>query len=146
MSLDLPAGSEQQWGALVYASGDHDYFKEQYGGPTRENVIQFLTFDRDYGESILSCVIAAGKMPVVSDDDCLGDVGASQSLLFRGTTTPRNAALWNRRTIFSNTLRMSSHLFVGTTVTTMFRRAKAGTLPDWDEFWNELTRLRESLM
>ena len=59
MSLDFPPGSEQQWGALVSASGDQAYFEKHYGEPTRENVMQFLTLDSDYSGSILSCVRAA---------------------------------------------------------------------------------------
>ena len=61
MTLDLPPGSAQQWGALVYASGDHEFFENKYGQPTRENVVQFLTFDRDYGDLIFKFMLSIPK-------------------------------------------------------------------------------------
>ncbi len=59
VTLDMPPGSSQQWGALVDASGDRELFAKKYGEATRENVIQFLTFDREYPNSISSCVATA---------------------------------------------------------------------------------------
>jgi uncharacterized alpha-E superfamily protein len=54
--LDLPAGMTQQWEPLVLTTGDLNLFKTRYGKATGDNVIQFLTFDRDYHNSILSCL------------------------------------------------------------------------------------------
>ena len=60
MSLDLPPEApNSNGGRWSTPLGDQEYFEEHYGEPTRENVIQFLTFDRDYSGSILSCVAAA---------------------------------------------------------------------------------------
>jgi len=57
--LDSPTGQEQQWQPLVNTSGDHLLFAKRHGAATRENVIQFLTFDDEYGNSILSCLRTA---------------------------------------------------------------------------------------
>lgn len=58
--LDSPLeGSVQQWQPLVVTTGDGDRFQERYGTATAKNVLQFLTFDADYPNSILSCVKAA---------------------------------------------------------------------------------------
>jgi len=54
--LDAPLGTEQQWRPLVITTGDLMLFNERYGNPTAENVIHFLTFDKDYENSILSCL------------------------------------------------------------------------------------------
>jgi uncharacterized alpha-E superfamily protein len=60
LMLDVPSGMmPQQWKPLVMTTGDLELFKECYGEPTAENVIQFLTFDADYPNSILSCVCMA---------------------------------------------------------------------------------------
>ena len=59
LMLDLPLGQEQQWQPLVNTSGDHEYFAKHYGVASRESVIQFLTFDDEYSNSILSCLCAA---------------------------------------------------------------------------------------
>ncbi|MEX2394077.1 MAG: alpha-E domain-containing protein [Actinomycetota bacterium] len=60
MTLDLPSDTEQQWEPLINTTGDREQFLEHFGpGFNRDNVIQFLTFDPDYSNSILSCVHSA---------------------------------------------------------------------------------------
>lgn len=59
MSLDLNSDMENQWAPLVYTTGDHTAFKDRYGIFNQENVLQFLTFDRDNPNSILSCLSTA---------------------------------------------------------------------------------------
>lgn len=56
MILDLPPGVGEQWEPLVVTSGDEELFKELYQDFTRENVVQFLTFDSRNPNSILSCL------------------------------------------------------------------------------------------
>jgi uncharacterized alpha-E superfamily protein len=51
-----PAGGNQ-WQSLVWTTGDEKQFEERYDKQfTRENVIEFLTFDAENPNSILSCV------------------------------------------------------------------------------------------
>ena len=59
LMLDDHSGEDQQWQPLVNTTGDHDAFVKRYGEPTQQNVIQFLTFDAENPNSILSCVRAA---------------------------------------------------------------------------------------
>ena len=54
--LDQPQNAESQWEPLVFATGDHDLFKERNGEANQASVIQFLVFDQDYGSSIISCL------------------------------------------------------------------------------------------
>lgn len=54
--LDLPAGIGQQWEPLVTITGDLELFQKLYGKASAENVIKFLTFDRKYPNSIISCL------------------------------------------------------------------------------------------
>ncbi|MEM6255950.1 MAG: alpha-E domain-containing protein [Cyanobacteria bacterium P01_D01_bin.156] len=54
--LDTPVGTTQQWEPLVITTGDQDIFQERYGEATAENVLNFLTFDSGYSNSIRSCV------------------------------------------------------------------------------------------
>lgn len=54
--LDSEIPDAEQWEPLVWISGDQDYFFEKYKIATRENVIYFLTFDREYNNSIISCL------------------------------------------------------------------------------------------
>ncbi|MFI5323507.1 MAG: alpha-E domain-containing protein [Thermodesulfobacteriota bacterium] len=53
LMLDMHS-DKGQWGPLVSTTGDLDLFKEHYGEATRENVLEFLTFDKENPNSILS--------------------------------------------------------------------------------------------
>jgi len=57
--LESPAGMAQQWQPLVLTTGDLEFFEEHYGEANADNVIQFLTFDENYPNSIVSCLRAA---------------------------------------------------------------------------------------
>ena len=59
LMLDAPEGQEQQWEPLINTTGDHEAFARVHGTATQENVIQFLTFDPENPNSILSCLCAA---------------------------------------------------------------------------------------
>jgi uncharacterized alpha-E superfamily protein len=59
LSFDLPGGSPQQWWPLVFATGDEEPFRRRFGEATKRRVIEYLTFDRENANSILSCLSAA---------------------------------------------------------------------------------------
>src|ERR1043165_8872865 len=59
LMLDSPSGEAQQWEPLVNTTGDWEAFSKKSGDATQQNVVQFLTFDPDNANSILSCVRAA---------------------------------------------------------------------------------------
>ena len=54
--LDSEIPDAEQWEPLVWITGDQEYFFEKYSFATRENVIYFLTFDKEYNNSIISCL------------------------------------------------------------------------------------------
>jgi len=56
LMLDIPNQLLQQWQPLVLTTGDLELFSERYGEPSAENVIQFLAFDCQYPNSIVSCL------------------------------------------------------------------------------------------
>src|SRR5262245_7546904 len=60
LSIDLPEADEQ-WLPLVQAAGDEELFRKTYGDGevSRENVLRFLTFERQSPNSILSALAAA---------------------------------------------------------------------------------------
>ncbi|QDU76132.1 hypothetical protein Pan97_31770 [Bremerella volcania] len=59
ISMDLSTAGNQQWMPLVTTTGDDEKFSEIYGEASKRNVIEFLTFDRNNPNSILSCLINA---------------------------------------------------------------------------------------
>jgi len=56
LALDMPDTSAAQWMPMVATSGNERLFTERYGDPNEQNVVQFLTFDRDNPNSVLSCL------------------------------------------------------------------------------------------
>ncbi|NIT14137.1 MAG: alpha-E domain-containing protein [Candidatus Dadabacteria bacterium] len=52
--LDLPYEETEQWGPLVNTTGDNKLFEQRYGYPDKDKVINFLTFDTEYHNSIIS--------------------------------------------------------------------------------------------
>ncbi len=58
-ALSVGGGKSQTWDPLVAITGDQAFFEERYGQANRANVIRFLTFDREYPNSIVSCLAAA---------------------------------------------------------------------------------------
>ncbi len=56
LSLDSPRDLPEQWQPIIITTGDLELFSDRYGVASKENVLQFLTFDQDYPNSILSCL------------------------------------------------------------------------------------------
>ncbi len=59
LSIDLPRDLPEQWQPLVRVTGDDILFESQYGEYSREAVVEFLTFNRNNPNSILSCLTQA---------------------------------------------------------------------------------------
>lgn len=57
--LDVSSSKEKQWVPLIMTTGDHELYEKKEQTYNEEEVIWFLTFDRTYANSILSCVAAA---------------------------------------------------------------------------------------
>jgi uncharacterized alpha-E superfamily protein len=59
LSLDMPGEAGEQWWPLVVITGDESVFQRRAGTITKESVVEFLTFDEENPNSILSCLRAA---------------------------------------------------------------------------------------
>ena len=59
LSLDMPSETVNQWLPLIMTTGDQELFEKNETDYNQEAVLWFLTFDRTYPNSILSCVAAA---------------------------------------------------------------------------------------
>jgi len=118
---DLPAGTEEQWEPLVRASADVPIFREHYGDATKENVIEFLTFDPDNPNSILRCLHAARENARSVRDATSSEMWEHvnkffllvQSAAFRGLV-----AAGSPHEFFSR-IKLESHLFNGIAGATM---------------------------
>jgi len=59
LALDLGSALPHPWAPLVSTTGDQQTFYERYGDASQINVLQFLTFDDQNPNSIISCLRAA---------------------------------------------------------------------------------------
>ncbi len=59
LALDLPPNVSEQWEPLLTATADHYLFYQFYNEPTRENVIEFMTFDKRNPNSIYNSIAFA---------------------------------------------------------------------------------------
>ena len=57
--LDQPPGVAEQWDPLVNITGDEAWFAQKYGKADRHSALTFLLCDRDYANSLVSCLRAA---------------------------------------------------------------------------------------
>lgn len=56
LQLDLPLAPAHQWQPLIETSGDAESFRERYPDATQNRVIQYLTYDQENPNSIVSCL------------------------------------------------------------------------------------------
>ena len=120
LMLDAPAGSDQQWAPLVATTGDHEEFKERFGHATQQSVIQFLAFDPENSNSILSCLRAARENARTVREIISSEMWLQLNKFFlmvndaaatgKGMATPHE---------FFNAVKDASHLFNGITAATM---------------------------
>lgn len=118
--LDIPIGMRQQWAPLITVTGDGDIFAERYEEANLDTVIQFLTFDKEYANSILSCLISAREnarsiREVISSEmwESINDF-----YLLVASKLSRADALDNPHTFFSK-IKMGSQKFIGISEVTM---------------------------
>lgn len=54
--LDMPMDISLQWEPIIRVTGDSELFTSQYSSANQENVVNFLVFEQNYPNSIISCV------------------------------------------------------------------------------------------
>jgi uncharacterized alpha-E superfamily protein len=119
LMLDLPTDITQQWQPLIYTTGDLELFQNHYGEINAENVIQFLTFDGNYPNSIISCVQKAREnarsIREIISSEMWEEVNAFYLMLKEASVGKPLDALPD----FFAQVKMSSHRFAGVMDATM---------------------------
>jgi uncharacterized alpha-E superfamily protein len=118
LMLDLPSGMAVQWEALVRITGDYEPFLKRYKGATRETVIQFLTFDTENTNSILSCVRAARENARSVRESISSEMWEQLNRIYFRVGDAATRDLDAPEEFFEE-VRLASHLFIGLTDTTM---------------------------
>ena len=122
--LDCPPSITQQWDPLVTTTGDSKLFDEKYGDARAENVLHFLTFDRDYPNSILSCVSRAREnarsVREIISSEMWEQVNAFYLMVQEAASNVAKTNL-NETNLqaFYTDVKMASHLFAGVMDATM---------------------------
>ena len=122
LTLDRSTGSDEQWSPLVSITGDEALFVEKYGEATRGSVTRFLTLDRDYPNSVASCVAAARENARTVRDAITAEMWKqinqlhlmTQRIADRGFVEDRPSDFYTR-------LKHGTLLFAGITEATMSR-------------------------
>lgn len=119
LMLDLPTGLPQQWEPLVLTTGDLKDFQKSYGESTPENVINFLTFDSEYPNSIISCLQMAREnarsIREIISSEMWEEVNAFYLIVKEAATKPPQSNL----PYFFTQVKLSSHRFAGVMDATM---------------------------
>ncbi len=119
--LDCPTVIQEQWEPLVVTTGDLSLFQQQYGAATGENVVHFLTFDRGYSNSILSCLYAAREnarsVREVISSEMWEQVNSFYFMVQEAAQGGAKSMAELRE--FFDSVKMASHLFAGVMDATM---------------------------
>jgi uncharacterized alpha-E superfamily protein len=135
LAIDLPGVTQEQWAPMVKVTGNDEDFERRYGEPTRTAVLEFLTFDEENADSIVSCVRAARQNARTVREIISSEMWEEINRLYLQTHQggAREAAARTPHEFYQE-VRRSSHLIEGT---------KNETMPH-AEAWN-FTRLGRSL-
>ncbi len=120
LTLDLPADDTAAWVELVASVGDPVDFAARYGTPTPAAVLRYLTFDEQNSNSILTTLARARENARCVRDTISSEMWEQANRFYldvkSAATQGRFGAMPHA---FFTQVKMSSHLFVGVTDSTM---------------------------
>lgn len=125
LALDMPGQSgtadPEQWQPLVITTGDEARFKQRYPDFSQHSVIQFLTFDRENPNSLLSCLAAARENARTVREGISSEMWEQLNLFYlfvRGASVSPHLVVDSPQDFFAQ-VKQSAHLFNGVTDATM---------------------------
>ncbi len=124
LMLDIPGGGVigvgGQWQPLIWTTGDDKLFLKRYPEPGSENVMQFLTFDGENPNSIISCIRSARENARTIRESISSEMWITLNrfyLLLTDPDAPTRAA--NDPHAFYSDIRTACSLFAGEAEGTM---------------------------
>jgi uncharacterized alpha-E superfamily protein len=121
LSLDLPAGYQEQWSPLISTTGDDALFAKHYTDASKRNVVRFLTFDTRNPNSIFSAVTAARENARLARQYITLETWEQINRFYFAIQNGARSALRGfepGQDFFSDVMN-ASHLFLGTLYATM---------------------------
>ncbi|GAB4232637.1 MAG: alpha-E domain-containing protein [Stanieria sp.] len=119
LMLDLPPGMTQQWQPLVSITGDVEQFKARYGEANAKNVIQFLTFEENYPNSIISCLQRARENARSIREIISSEMWEEVNSFYLMVKEASPGKPFDALPYFFNQVKMASHRFAGVMDATM---------------------------
>ena len=112
--LDMPSEKSKHWEPLIMITGDQERFEKSYPGFIQDSVIHFLTFERQYPNSILSCLAAARENGRSIREIISSEMWEHLNNFYLELSDKQNRtmALENPHSFFK-IIQMRSHLFTG---------------------------------
>jgi uncharacterized alpha-E superfamily protein len=122
LMLDLPPGLSSQWAPLVHITGDWERFETRYKEASQETVIEFLAFDWENPNSIVSCLRAARENARTIRENISSEMWEELNEFYLSVQDPaaRRRAR-NTPSEFFHNVRRTSHLLLGATDSTLSR-------------------------
>lgn len=117
--LDQPDEADRQWAPLVNTTGDDAYFAAHYGVANEANVVQFLAFDREYPNSIISSLVAARESARTVRETISSEAWEQLNEFFMFVRNAAEAGTPQHPADFFAAVRQHSHLFNGVLDATM---------------------------
>jgi uncharacterized alpha-E superfamily protein len=120
--LDQPQYAGSEWEPLVRTTGDEKFFEKKYGDFSPDNVFRFLTFDREYPNSIISSLIQARENARTVREAISSEAWEqlNEFYIFVKAAEKQNHSM-DSQTNFFQSIRQNSHLFNGILDATMSR-------------------------
>jgi uncharacterized alpha-E superfamily protein len=118
--LDMPLEEGKHWEPLVITTGDKAYYDAHHTDYRRETVLRFLTFDREYANSIITCLAAARENARSIREIISSEMWEHLNNFYLEITDPGSTkfALDDPQR-FYRIIQMRSHLFTGLMDSTM---------------------------
>lgn len=120
LMLDLSVGIQEQWEPIIQIGADDELFASLYPNASKENVIQFVTFDQRNPNSVLSCLQSARENARSIRESISSEMYEQINrafLMVKAASSDRT--IMESPLDFFQEVRMAGHLFEGITEATM---------------------------
>ncbi|MDX1949178.1 MAG: alpha-E domain-containing protein [Rickettsiales bacterium] len=121
LMLDMPSGTlNEQWEPIIIALGEEESFKKKHSNFSKEKVIDFLTFDEENPNSIISAVNSARFNARTVRESISPEMWEELNNLYHNIKDYKEEYFdaEDHKELFDNIIK-TSHLFVGTTDRTL---------------------------
>ena len=119
LTLDLGEGIGEQWAPLIQTTGDDEAFRRKHEVCTRESVWEFLTFDRENPNSILSCLHAARENARIIRENIPSLLWEEINKFYLFVRGAAAGSTQERPSEFLAAVKLASHLIIGITDSVM---------------------------